>query len=278
MTTAAALRAGKVGHPVMQAAWAALIARAPEDKCARVAALSWADEALQPCPDACDWSQVPGRPEAPALVPPRAVPHRGLGSAHGRAALIHAVAHIEFNAINLALDAALRFAGMPPAYYRDWLGVATDEARHFGWLTARLAQLGFAYGDFPAHNGLWQAAEKTAHDPLARMACVPRVLEARGLDVTPGMIARLEQAGDTETVAILHAILREEVAHVAVGTRWYRWICDQRGLDADAVFPELLAQYGMLLKAPFNWPARRAAGFSTTEMSGWDGAPSTAMR
>lgn len=252
-------------HPV----WAALVEADPVSKCLLVANLTPAQARTAAQFRAPVNVQVPGRPARPTLVPPRQVPHRGLGTVAGRAALIHAVAHIEFNAINLALDATCRFGDLPAEYASDWLSVAQDEARHFGWLTARLAQLGHAYGDFPAHNGLWEAAEKTAHDVLVRMACVPRVLEARGLDVTPGMIAKLEQAGDTDTVAILHDILREEVGHVAIGTRWYRWLCVQRGLDADALFPALLTEYEMHLKAPFNWAAREAAGFSSAELARW---------
>lgn len=252
---------------MITAVWAALTARAPEDKCARVAALAEPGDGFDPPVASLDWSQVPGRPATPALVAPRDVPRRGLGSREGRGALVHAVAHIEFNAINLALDAMLRFPGLPTAYYRDWLSVARDEARHFQMLSQRLAELAFRYGDFPAHNGLWEAAEKTAHDPLIRMACVPRVLEARGLDVTPGMIERLQNAGDTDTIACLDIILREEVRHVAIGSHWYRWLCDQRGLDADALFPQLLAEQGMQLHPPFNLDARAAAGFSATELA-----------
>lgn len=248
------------------AAWPALAAVDPREKCEAVAAIALSTD-FDGGAFARDWSQVPGRPSRPMLVAPRAVPRRGLGSAEGRAALIHAVAHIEFNAINLALDALLRFDGLPTEYYRDWLAVAQDEARHFRMLTDRLGQLGFAYGDFPAHNGLWEAAEKTAHDPLIRMACVPRVLEARGLDVTPGMIERLQQAGDAATVAVLEIILEEEVGHVAIGTRWFRWLCAQRGLEADDCFPKLLAEYHISLHPPFNHTARRAAGFSEIEMS-----------
>ena len=156
---------------------------------------------------------TPGRPSRPRLVQPRGLPQRGLASREGRAALVHAVAHIEFNAINLAWDAVARFRGLPFDYYRDWDGVAVDEARHFGWLAARLADLGHAYGDFDAHDGLWDMAVRTAESCLARMALVPRVLEARGLDVTPGMIVRLRKAGDEETARVLEAILAEEVAH-----------------------------------------------------------------
>jgi len=200
------------------------------------------------------------------LVHPREVPRRSLGSTEGRAALIHAVAHIEFNAINLALDAALRFSGMPAQYYRDWLSVAQDEARHFLLLQARLAELKFGYGDFTAHNGLWEAAEKTAHDVLARMALVPRVLEARGLDVTPGLIHRLQESGDGQTVAVLRVILEEEVRHVAIGTHWYRWLCERRGLAPLATFKQLLAEHNMRVRPPLNRAARSAAGFDDSEL------------
>lgn len=212
---------------------------------------------------------IPGRPERPRLVLPRDVPQRGLGTDEGRAALVHAVAHIEFNAINLAWDAVYRFRGMPDDYYRDWVGVANDEARHHTLLSARLAQLGHAYGDFDAHNGLWEMAIKTAHSCLARMAMVPRVLEARGLDVTPGMIARLRTVGDDATADILDVILREEVPHVAVGSRWFRWCCEREGRDPDTTFSELLREFvpgG--LKGPFNLDARRAAGFGDAELAG----------
>nr|WP_206370850.1 ferritin-like domain-containing protein [Solimonas marina] len=217
--------------------------------------------------DADDPRPLPGRPARPTLVHPRDVPHRGLGTVDGRAALMHAIAHIEFNAINLALDAGWRFTGMPARYYADWLSVAQDEARHFAMLRARLQSVGYDYGDFTAHNGLWEAAEKTAHDPLLRMALVPRVLEARGLDVTPGMMQRLREAGDTETVAILDVILREEVGHVEIGTRWFRHLCAQRGLAPDATFATLLAEHGVRLRAPLNLEARRAAGFAESELA-----------
>ena len=210
----------------------------------------------------------PGRPARPLLVAPRHLPQRGLGTAEGRAALIHAVAHIEFNAINLAWDAVYRFRGMPPNYYADWVGVAADEARHFALLQARLAQLGHAYGNFDAHDGLWEMAVKTSDSCLARMALVPRVLEARGLDVTPGMIARLHAVGDVDTVAILATILREEVAHVAAGSRWFAWCCAREGRDPEAEFAALIAQYvHTSLKGPFNIAARLAAGFSAAELA-----------
>jgi len=208
----------------------------------------------------------PGRPAKPTLVEPRQLPQRGLGSAEGRAALVHAVAHIEFNAIDLAWDAVYRFRGMPLAYYRDWAGVAADEARHFRMLQRRLAEFGHAYGDFDAHNGLWEMAVKTAASCLERMALVPRVLEARGLDVTPQMIARLRQVGDTATADILEVILHEEVAHVAAGSRWFAWCCERNGLDAETKFAQLIAEHAGTLKPPFNEAARRAAGFSAAEL------------
>jgi uncharacterized ferritin-like protein (DUF455 family) len=211
---------------------------------------------------------VPGRPARPQLVPQRQVPHRGLGTAEGRAALVHAIAHIEFNAINLAWDAVYRYRDFPSDYYVDWARCAHDEARHFALLAARLAELGHAYGDFDAHNGLWEMAQKTAGSDTARMALVPRVLEARGLDVTPGMIERLRAVGDERTIAILEVILREEVAHVAAGTRWFRWCCARDGLEPRATFIDLLRLYmGGSLRGPFNHAARRAAGFDEQEMA-----------
>ncbi|WP_266167898.1 ferritin-like domain-containing protein [Dyella subtropica] len=210
---------------------------------------------------------APGRPERPLLVPSRQVPQRGLGTPEGRVALVHAVAHIEFNAINLAWDAVYRFRGKPDAYYRDWASCANDEARHFAMLSERLAELGHAYGDFDAHNGLWEMAEKTAHHDTARMALVPRVLEARGLDVTPGMIERLRSVGDDRTIEILEVILREEVAHVAAGTRWYRHCCERDGVDPRDTFLDLLRDYmGRTLRGPFNRPARLEAGFDEEEL------------
>jgi len=209
----------------------------------------------------------PGRPAKPRLVNARQLPQRGLGSDEGRAALVHAVAHIEFNAINLAWDAVYRYRGKPEAYYRDWASCANDEARHFALLSDRLAELGHAYGDFDAHDGLWAMAEKTADSDTARMALVPRVLEARGLDVTPGMIERLRGLGDERTVAILEVILREEVAHVAAGTRWYRHCCERDGIDPIETFFTLLRDYmGVSLRGPFNRPARLQAGFVEEEL------------
>jgi uncharacterized ferritin-like protein (DUF455 family) len=242
----------------------------PADKCAAVAELAAAHAAgripadpehpLRPM-------GAPGRPARPPLVDASRVPRRRLGNPQGRAALVHAVAHIEFNAINLALDAVCRFRDMPAEYYRDWISVALDESRPFGLLRDRLRVLGLEYGDLPAHNGLWEMAEKTADSCLSRMALVPRVLEARGLDVTPGMIRRLESAGDEETAAALRVILEEEVRHVAIGTRWFRYCCERRGLDPETTFLDLLRRYyPRLPRGPFNLDARYAAGFSRTEM------------
>ena len=209
----------------------------------------------------------PGRPAKPMLVDARKLPQRGLGSAEGRAALVHAVAHIEFNAIDLAWDAVYRFRGKPDAYYRDWASCAHDEARHFAMLSERLAELGHVYGDFDAHDGLWQMAEKTADNDTARMALVPRVLEARGLDVTPGMIDRLRQLGDERTVTILEIILREEVAHVAAGTRWFHHCCERDGSEPVETFFALIREYmGVELRGPFNRKARGEAGFSRLEL------------
>lgn len=248
---------------------AALSETDPAEKCRRVDALWTALGDSTPCAPPAEDPARAGRPDRPELVHPSQVPRRRLGSPEGRAALLHAVAHIEFNAINLALDAALRFRAMPARFHRDWLSVARDEARHFRLLTDRLAGLGIVYGDFPAHNGLWEMAEKTAHDPMVRMALVPRVLEARGLDVTPGMIERLRQAGDQRSVECLEIILEEEVRHVAIGTHWFRYLCGQRELEPETTFHRLLREYyADGLRGPFNHEARREAGFTDAELAG----------
>jgi uncharacterized ferritin-like protein (DUF455 family) len=211
---------------------------------------------------------APGRPARPSLVPPRNLPRRRLGSAEGRASLLHALAHIEFNAINLAWDAVYRFRNMPEAFYGDWARVAYEEAYHFRLLCERLADFGYAYGDFDAHDGLWEMACKTAHDPLVRMALVPRVLEARGLDVTPGMIQRLEQAGDRAVVDVLKIILCDEIGHVEIGTRWFRYLCGERKLDPDITFARLVQEYMQgQVKRPFHYAAREKAGFNKVEMA-----------
>jgi uncharacterized ferritin-like protein (DUF455 family) len=217
-------------------------------------------QAVEPIP-------VPGRPERPVLVHPSRVAQRKLASPEGRAAFLHALAHIEFNAINLAWDAVYRFRGLPRDFYTDWVQVAAEEAQHFGLLSERLEGLGYGYGDFPAHDGLWDMACRTAHDPLVRMALVPRVLEARGLDVTPAMIRRLQQAGDSASAGILDKILADEIGHVAKGSRWYRYLCRQRKLDPVATFHSLLEEYrpGRIRK-PLNTMARSQAGSASDEM------------
>ena len=211
---------------------------------------------------------TPGRPSRPPLVRPAELVQRKLTSPEGRAAFIHALAHIEFNAINLAWDAVLRFRGMPDDYYRDWVSIAAEEALHFSLLDARLQALGSRYGDFPAHDGLWEMAEKTAADLLVRLALVPRVLEARGLDVTPAMIKRLQQAGDSETVAILERIYADEIGHVETGSRWFRYVCELRGVEPAATFRQLLLDYNMnRIKPPVNETARMQAGFDAKELA-----------
>lgn len=259
-------------NSIFNAAHACLRAASPEDKVALTLATADAfargdlmidDDALPPEP-IC----MPGRPEQPRLVHPRELPRRGLGSNEGRAAFIHSIAHIEFNAIDLAWDAVYRFRDMPQQFYADWVNVANDEARHFAMLQKRLKAFGHDYGDFDAHNGLWEMAEKTAHSGLERMALVPRVLEARGLDVTPAMIVKLRQLGDDATAEILAVILREEIGHVAAGSRWFRWYCARDGVEPESTFRQLLAEYGRgVLHGPFNLDARSAAGFSEEELA-----------
>ncbi len=209
----------------------------------------------------------PGRPDKPELVRGSKTPRRGFGTSEGRAIMMHAIAHIEFNAINLALDAIQRFANMPNAYYTDWLQVAYEEAYHFELVRAHLRHLDGEYGDYVAHGGLWEMCEKTATDVLQRMALVPRVLEARGLDVTPGIQKKLAQAGDHNAVSILDIVLRDEITHVATGNRWYRYCCKQRGLDTVSTFSALLAEfYPKGLMGPYNMVAREQAGFTASEL------------
>jgi uncharacterized ferritin-like protein (DUF455 family) len=211
---------------------------------------------------------IPGRPARPALVAHTQLKARGAQTLEGRAALIHSIVHIELNAIDLALDAVWRFDGLPRAYYLDWLGVAREEALHFSLLRDHLRTLGRGYGDFPAHNGLWDMAQRTRHDVLARMALVPRTLEARGLDASPAVKARLLAAGDAAGAAILDILLRDEIGHVAVGNAWFRWLCAERGLDPMATYAALAAQHGAPRpRGPFNLEARRAAGFREDELA-----------
>lgn len=209
----------------------------------------------------------PGRPAQPELVHPSQLTPRSMGSEEGRAALVHAIAHIEFNAVNLALDAVWRFDGMPRAYYTDWLKVAAEEAQHFSLLADHLRTLGFRYGDFPAHDGLWDVAKRTSHDVLARMALVPRLLEARGLDASPSIRAKLAGAGDTTGAAIIDVILADEIGHVAIGNRWYHWLCGQRNLDPMETFVSLLREHDAPpFRGDWNEAARIAAGFTADEI------------
>jgi uncharacterized ferritin-like protein (DUF455 family) len=210
---------------------------------------------------------VPGRPSKPDLVNPHQVPKRGFNSTQGLIKLVHAIAHIEFNAINLALDAVYRFREMPNDFFSDWLEVAAEEAKHFIMLVDYLQANHANYGDYAAHNGLWEMALKTDHDVMVRMALVPRVLEARGLDVTPTMIDKLKKVSEDDLVDILEVIHREEIGHVQTGTRWFNYVCMQRGLSPTIVFNELLREYmGGAIHGPFDMPSRLQAGFTEEEM------------
>lgn len=255
-------------------AYACLLAREPDAKCAAVVALraEWdaGGFANLESPVSVEPIAEPGRPARPVLVSPFEVERRSAHTREGRAALIHALAHIEFNAINLALDALWRFDGMPRPYYLDWLRVAAEEARHFQMLRAHLRDQGHDYGDFPAHQGLWTMCEKTRHDATARMALVPRTMEARGLDATPLIQRKLRQVGTPDALAaasILDVILEDEVGHVAIGNHWYRWLCERQGLEPESHYATLVRRYeAPRLKPPFNETARRQAGFSETEL------------
>lgn len=208
-----------------------------------------------------------GHPVKPELVHPNQLPRRTLGTEQGRLALIHAIAHIEFNAINLAWDAVQRFADLPAQYYSDWIQVAEEEVQHFRLLRERLRDGGVDYGGFSAHNGLWEMAVRTAHDPLVRMALVPRMLEARGLDVTPGIMRRFRQAGDTKTAAVLQIILDEEVGHVEFGTRWFNYLCRARGLEPEMTYFDLLNNFlNGEIRCPLHRQARLEAGFTEQEL------------
>ncbi len=246
--------------------YAALSESDVDAKLERIARLPVAIEGAEEASHrACD---VPGRPALPTLVSPLKVTRFPMTTAKGRAALIHALAHIEFNAINLALDAIDRFRDLPAAYYRDWSRVAREEAYHFDLLRTHLRTLGFDYGDFEAHDGLWEMARATAHDALVRMALVPRVLEARGLDATPALMEKLRSTGDRRAMEILQIIERDEIGHVAIGTRWFHWLCAERGLDPDDTFIQLVRDFGApRVKPPFARAARLAAGFSVNELA-----------
>ncbi len=211
---------------------------------------------------------IPGRPAQPRLVAPGELKQRSVQTPEGRAVLIHALAHIELNAIDLATDIVWRFHGLPPQFYRQWMAIAQEEALHFQLLRTHLQSLGHDYGDFPAHNGLWEMAERTKGDLLARLALVPRTLEARGLDASPPIRAKLLKAGDRRGAGILDVILRDEIGHVSVGNHWYRALCAERGLDPVQAYAELAARHGApRLRGPFNLEARRRAGFDEAELA-----------
>jgi uncharacterized ferritin-like protein (DUF455 family) len=257
------------GRSLRQSAQDALRLADPQEKAAATRTLYERRHecALRPDEVLAEPPGIPGRPARPLLVSPKDVPARSPFTPEGRAALLHSIAHIEFNAINLALDAVWRFPGMPEAYYMDWLRVASEEALHFSLLRGHLQTLGVDYGDFDAHDGLWLMTQSTAGDITARMALVPRTLEARGLDATPPIQAKLRRAGDLRAVEILDVILRDEVGHVAIGNHWYRWLCERGGLDAEALYPQLVQRYfAPRQRPPFNLQARRAAGFSEAEL------------
>ncbi len=255
-----------------QSALDALCTADPMDKVAQARALHGQAAALAIAPHApLVTAPLPGRPERPVLIHPAKVPRRSPATPQGLAALLHAIAHIEFNAINLALDAVWRWDDMPADYYLDWVRVASEEAYHFSLLSAHLASLGQRYGDFPAHDNLWAMCERTQDDITARMALVPRTLEARGLDASPLIQDKLRQAGTPDAlraVDILEIILRDEVGHVAIGNRWYRWLCEGQGLEPVAHYAVLAARHhAPKLHPPFNEAARRSAGFTEAEIT-----------
>ncbi|WP_420409638.1 ferritin-like domain-containing protein [Hoeflea sp.] len=209
----------------------------------------------------------PGRPARPELVPPTKVTRRSLHSQRGRVALLHAIAHIELNAVDLALDIVARFAAapMPQSFFDGWMKVAFEEAKHFNLVRDRLRDLGADYGDMPAHDGLWQAAHDTRNDLAARLAVVPLILEARGLDVTPSLRAKMREAGDEKSAAVLDIIYEDEKKHVAIGAKWFRFLCAREGKDAASSFEKLVrANFRGGLKPPFNDLARAAAGLTPT--------------
>jgi uncharacterized ferritin-like protein (DUF455 family) len=260
-----------------QRALAALLAPDPEGKVAKASALWSLSATLSIAKEALlEPAGLPGRPNRPELIAPSGVPHRSPFTLDGRAALIHAICHIEFNAINLALDAVWRFAGMPDDFYRDWMRVAAEEAQHFTLLHDHLLTLGHRYGDFSAHDGLWEMCEKTKEDIVARMALVPRTLEARGLDATPLIQARLRKVGAPDALVacdLLDIILRDEIGHVAIGNHWYRWLCERNGLDPVVHYGVLVERHrAPRLRPPFNKAARRQAGFSQQELDYLTGA------
>lgn len=261
--------------PLVELRQAALACLAETDATIKAAAVRELASALQRGEVALDTDKsieeslvIPGRPLKPQLIAPKLLKRRAMTTPEGRAALIHALAHIEFNAINLALDVIWRFNAMPEQFYVDWLQVAAEEAYHFSLLNTHLQQLGFCYGDFDAHNSLWEMADRTKSSVLARIALVPRTMEARGLDASPQLRAKLAQAGDMQAAEILDIILRDEIGHVAIGNHWFNWLCEQNSLEPLSAFAQLcLAYEAPKLRGPFNLEARRKAGFSEAELA-----------
>jgi len=266
---------GLVSNSLFTRAYYCLLIKNPVEKVSQTLLLQqlWSDRKLNLDTTALiEKLVVPGRPEKPVLVSPKQVPGRNFTTPAGRLNLVHAITHIEFNAINLALDAVYRFQDMPDDYYTDWCRIAAEEAEHFTFLSTYLNDHGMQYGDLVAHNGLWEMAVKTDTDVLIRMALVPRVLEARGLDVTPRMIRKLQALPDydqseKELVQILQRIYKEEIGHVKAGTRWFNYLCKKRGLEPDRMFSSLLDDYMQGAKfGPFDSETRQQAGFSAQEM------------
>ena len=256
-----------------RAAWAIADPRAKAAAAAAIGDVAARGRAAIDVPVRLDDALRPGRPDRPRLVHPRDVPSRGAGTGAGRAALLHAIAHIELNAIDLALDAVWRFADLPERWYLDWASVAAEEAIHFGLVADELERRGHAYGGFDAHDGLWEMAMRTRGDPLARAALVPRLMEARGLDVTPQIQRRLAQAGDARGVAILQRILDDEVGHVAIGNHWYTTLAERAGIDPATGWDAIASAHGAAMpRPPFNLPARRRAGFTDAELARWTAA------
>ncbi len=210
---------------------------------------------------------LPGRPVKPELIPPLQVPKRKMDSLEGRVSLLHSLAHIEFNAMNLALDAIWRFSDMPKEYYEDWLKVAKEESYHFSLVNEHMQSFGFSYGDFSAHNSLWEMVERTTDSVIARMALVPRTMEARGLDAVPGIRDRFKQIKDVKAVEILEIILHDEIGHVLIGNRWFNFLCSNEGLSPITTYRELARKYhAPTLRGPFNFEARQQAGFTAEEL------------
>ena len=211
---------------------------------------------------------LPGRPNKPELVPPLEVPKRKMDTVEGRASLLHSLAHIEFNAINLALDAIWRFSDMPEQYYADWLKVAKEEAYHFTLVNEYIQSFGYSYGDFQAHNSLWEMVERTQDSVIARMALVPRTMEARGLDAVPMIRDRFKQIKDVQAVEILDIILRDEIGHVFIGNYWFNFLCNKASLSPISAYRDLAKQYrAPKLRGPFNLDARKQAGFTVEELN-----------